>query len=298
MIRHKISSKDLRKRIQRTDPTWYGRAAATLAALPANPTSKQFVSLWTDIKSVYIDLQGSKCIYCETLIEGNISNDIEHFRPKAKVAPWKVPNWLARQGVTTTSYSGAKGDPGYRNLAYSPWNYAASCKFCNSVLKKNYFPICGKRRTAATNPARMKTERALFVYPIGKIDDDPETLLAFAGMHPAPRPPAGTFEYRRALVTIAVFCLNDAERRKPLFRARAQLIGHLYSQLEQARTAKSADARRDANEWISVLLDEKSPHSHCLNCFKRVYAHEAARAYRLVEDAKVFLRTGSLQSRP
>jgi len=108
MIRHIISRKDLRERIQRTDPTWYARAAATLAALPADPTSKQFVSLWSDIKSVYIELQGSKCIYCETLIEGNIANDIEHFRPKARVAPWKVPEWLARQGVTSSPYSGAR----------------------------------------------------------------------------------------------------------------------------------------------------------------------------------------------
>ena len=140
MIRHIISRKDLRERIQRTDPTWYAQAAATLAELPANPTSKQFVSLWSDIKSVYIELQGSKCIYCETLIEGNISNDIEHFRPKARVAPWKVPEWLARQGVTSSPYSGARGDPGYRKPRLFPWNYAASCKFCNSVLKKELLP--------------------------------------------------------------------------------------------------------------------------------------------------------------
>ena len=201
MIRHDISRSQLRQAIKRIDANWYKRAQETLAALPANPTSKQFVSLWGDIKSVYINLQASKCIYCETLLEGNISKSIEHFRPKAKVAAWKVPKWLAKEGVTTTGYRKPNGDPGYRNLAYCPWNYAASCKSCNSVLKKNYFPICGPRNTTAKNPARMQAEKPLFVYPIGRIDEDPKMLFEFIGMHPAARGYSGTFEHSRALVT-------------------------------------------------------------------------------------------------
>jgi 5-methylcytosine-specific restriction endonuclease McrA len=298
MIRHDITRSQLRQAITRIDANWYKRAQDTLAALPANPTSKQFVSLWGDIKSVYINLQQSKCIYCETLIEGNISNDIEHFRPKARVASWKVPKWLANEGVTTTRYSRPNGDPGYRNLAYCPWNYAASCKSCNSVLKKNYFPIYGERNTKAKNPAKMKAEKPLFVYPVGTIDDDPRELFEFVGMHPKARPAAGTFEHHRALVTIAVFYLNDAEKRKELFRARAQLIAHLYSQLERERAVQSSPERQDAREWIAILLDEKSPHSNCLNCFKRIYDQNAIRARRLVDDAKTFLQTGSLASGP
>ena len=214
MIRYEISANELRQAIETVDARWYKRASDTLNALPANPTSKQFVSLWGDIKSVYVKLQESKCIYCETLIEGAISNDIEHFRPKAKVVPWTVPDWLAKEGVTTAARDSRKGERGYRNLAYCPWNYAASCKSCNSVLKKNYFPIGGERSTAATNPANMRAERALFVYPIGTIDDDPKTLLEFVGMHPQARRPAGTFGYHRALVMMEVFYLNDAEETK------------------------------------------------------------------------------------
>jgi 5-methylcytosine-specific restriction endonuclease McrA len=298
MIRHKVSARQLRQAIKTVDENWYDRARDTLAGLPANPASKQFASLWGDIKSVYIKLQGSKCVYCETLIEGEISNDVEHFRPKAKVAPWMVPEWLAKEGVSTTAHSTTKGDPGYRNLAYCPWNYAASCKHCNSVLKKNYFPICGKRNRAATDPARMKAERALFVYPIGNIDEDPESLFKFVGMHPQACAPTGTFAYHRALVIMEVFYLNDAEKRKELFRARALLIGQLYSHLERASTADSAEARLDASEWIAILLDRKTPHSNRLNCFKRIYDRNAIRARRLADDAKVFLQTGSLAGGP
>jgi hypothetical protein len=50
---------------------------------------------------------------------------------------WGVPAWLRKSGVATTPYAKPEGDEGYRNLAYHPWNYAASCKFCNSILKKN-----------------------------------------------------------------------------------------------------------------------------------------------------------------
>jgi hypothetical protein len=108
-------------------------------------------------------LQGSKCIYCETLIEGPIANDIEHFRPKSKVAVWKAPRRFVAAGVTLTAPASPKGDPGYRDLAFHPWNYAASCKVCNSVLKKNYFPISGARQSTATDPRRMKSEEAFFI---------------------------------------------------------------------------------------------------------------------------------------
>ena len=39
----------------------------------------------------------------------------------------------------------------------------------------------------------MKSEQAFFIYPIGDLDDDPEDLIRFDGMHPepsAPREPA------------------------------------------------------------------------------------------------------------
>ena len=146
MIRFPITAPELRHRITSHDPTWYQRAIDIQRLLPANPTSKQFISLWTDIKPVFVQLQGSKCIYCETPLEGAISNDIEHFRPKTKVSEWKVPRWLANAGVQVTPPTSLRGDPGYRDLAYCPWNYGASCKVCNSVLKKNYFPISGIRQ--------------------------------------------------------------------------------------------------------------------------------------------------------
>jgi hypothetical protein len=298
MIRYEIEAVDLLKAIRDEDPRWFDKVKEVVAKLPANPTSKQFIGLWSDIKEVYIRLQSSKCIYCETMIEGNISNDIEHYRPKAKVAPWKVPAWLAKEGLVTTKHSTPKGDPGYFRLAYQPLNYAASCKFCNSVLKKNCFPICGRRAASGKDPCKMKRERPLLIYPISDLDDDPETLIRFVGMHPEPAVAEGKPGYFRALATIEFFRLNDADRRKELFRARALLIGNLYRQLEARRTAPPGPARKDADDWVQILVDSGSPHSNCLRCFRRLYAAARARARAIIDDAKSFLKTGSLASSP
>ncbi len=246
------------------------RSRRSCAKLPAKPTSKQFVSLWSDIKEIYIRLQNSKCIYCETLIEGDISNDIEHYRPKAKVSPWKVPAWLAKEGLATTNHAAPTGDPGYVSLAYQPLNYAASCKFCNSVLKKNFFPIRGRRAASGTDPRRMKGERPLLIYPIGDLDEDPEALIRFVGLHPEPVATGDRPGYFRALATIELFRLDDALKRKELYRARAELIRHLYRELEARRTSPPGPERGDADEWVQILMDAGSPHSNCLRCFRQL----------------------------
>jgi hypothetical protein len=290
MIRYAITYKELKKRIGDTDPTWFTRAAAILAKLPAKPTSKSFPSLWSDIKEVYIELQSSKCIYCETLIEGNISNDIEHFRPKAKVSPWKVPGWLAQAGLKVSGPATPKGNPGYYSLAYQPLNYAASCKFCNSVLKKNLFPITGKQRSRATDPRKLKGEGPLLIYPISTHDANPETLIRFVGMHPEPAIAPGEPGYFRAVATIELFRLNDADRRKELFISRALVLDQLHGHLETRRNTPSGPARDNAERWIKLLLDGKLQHANCLRCFKRLHASSPNKAQAQVDDALSFLQ--------
>ncbi len=54
-----------------------------------------------------------------------------------------------------------------------------SCKTCNSTLKKNLFPIEGTRDSGSTDPSKMKSEKALLIYPIGDFDTDPQELIAF-----------------------------------------------------------------------------------------------------------------------
>jgi hypothetical protein len=294
MIHVPVSPTQLRRAINKVDSNWDTKAAAARAALPANPTSKQYKSLWSDIKAVWTTLQNSKCIYCESLLEGDISRDIEHFRPKAKVANWKVPRRLQDEGVTVTAPATPKGDIGYRNLAYDPWNYAASCKVCNSVLKKNYFPIVGPRDSAGTDARSMRAENPYFIYPIGNIDRDPESLIRFVGMHPEPAAAVGSLQYRRALVVLEIFQLNDADKRKELFQIRGMQIRAFYLELEVLRTSRSAARRDGAQRWINFYLSPGSPHSSCMRCFFAAYQQDRNHARQLMEQAETFIQTGSL----
>src|SRR5262245_10956839 len=152
MIRFKVTAAKLRADILAAKGSFFTDAAAVLAALPNPPRSSDFKSLWSDIKQVYIDLQLSKCCFCEKSLEAKIEQDVEHFRPKAAVTAWKVPARLTKAGVTATQPSGAQSEPGYSQLAYHPLNYAMACKQCNSVLKKNYFPIAGARKFGGNDP--------------------------------------------------------------------------------------------------------------------------------------------------
>lgn len=296
VIRHDISPRELRNRIRAEDANWYADAKAARQALPANPRSADFdEGLWGRVKSIYMNLQGSKCIYCETKIEGAISNDVEHFRPKTKVVHWHSPPSFVTAGLAVTNPATIKGDPGYASLAFDPWNYAASCKVCNTVLKKNYFPIGGPRNSASTAPRRMKAERAFFIYPIGDCDEDPRELIRFVGMHPEPIAAPGSQEYFRALVTIEVFQLNDADTRDVLFEGRALLLGELYSWLDRRETAATPVDRQNADDWIDILLAPQRQHSSCLQCFADLYESDPNRAQQLIDDAKYFLQTGAIR---
>jgi len=135
-----------------------------------------------------MELQGDcKCAFCERSLEskkyGKIEQDVEHFRPKASVKNWPVPAALKKLGVAPTAVpAGAKG---YHLLPHHLFNYAAACKPCNSVLKKDYFPIAGAYATDGSDPAALTAgEQPYLIYPIGQVDDDPETLIDFHGTSP------------------------------------------------------------------------------------------------------------------
>ena len=88
---------ELHRRVTEIDPTWLGRAKERTDIFEKKGTySEEFGKcnpIWSAIKGIYIDLQKSKCAYCETILrppkdDGNIVQDVEHFRPKNSVKPW------------------------------------------------------------------------------------------------------------------------------------------------------------------------------------------------------------------
>jgi hypothetical protein len=295
MIRYAIQLARLKEMIRaaKNQSAWFKKAKAALADLPISPKSSDFPPLWSKIKQVYITLQCSKCCFCEKSLEGKIEQDVEHFRPKAEVRPWKLTERLARAGVVLAQSSDAAPEPGYARLAYHPFNYAMACKYCNSTLKKNYFPVAGPRQSGGTNPARMRKERAYLIYPLGDHDQDPEDLIEFDGLSPVPKQPAG-FGRHRALVVIELFHLDSPVKRRILFKGRAYLLRLLFLELEGRRNAATPAEKQKHQAAVASLTSDACPFANCMRSFVRLYHSDRTKATGYADECLKFLNSKSL----
>ncbi len=288
MIRHEIAAIELYDRIEKEKPGWKTRADAnTEKNLKAGrPT---FPAIWSEIKQVYIALQGSKCAFCEKWLEDEkIEHDVEHFRPKGKIKRCEVPTSMKSAGITIRQP--ASGDePGYLRLAYHPLNYVAACMTCNRILKKSYFPIGGSRRTDASDPATCTTEKPFLIYPLSDIDEDPEELIEFHGLSPEAKVSSG-FRRCRGLVTIWFFRLDDWRRRKELNKERAEFLEKLLWALRQRdRPTSSQSEIQEATQAISRLTSKRFRHANCLRSFRRLYESDRAEAEAIYAQVPDFL---------
>jgi hypothetical protein len=288
MIRVATTAAALLAAIKVRRPGWSARAHARTEALEAGAADPEFPSLWSEIKEVYIELQHAKCAYCEKELEDQpIEHDVEHYRPKREVARWAVPKALAGRGIVVKQPSGG-GEPGYRLLAYHPLNYAASCKTCNSILKRNYFPIAGTRDPAGRDPTAMAGEHPYLLYPIGDVDDDPEDLIEFAGLSPQAK--GRGFRRQRALVTIWLFDLN----RKWLQKDRAMEIMRYFLALERTRRLPRDRIVRDSERIVQYMSSPHARHANCLRSFRRLYDADRAAAERIFRACTRLVESVSL----
>lgn len=299
MIRYPVVEEDLRLAIAaytKNGEDWFERAETELERIRKVTGKVRFSPLWSEIKDVYIDLQHSKCAFCEKRLEappaGRVEQDVEHFRPKAVVKAWKVPAALTAAGVAVKQPADGADEPGYLELAYHPFNYAMSCKTCNSALKRNFFPIAGKRKSTSGAPPSAASEKPFLIYPIGDRDDDPEDLIEFFGLSPRVKAAAG-FELQRALVTIEFFKLDKGKNRKTLMHGRAVLLEHLCFALRLRAKAATAAERQEYDEAIRRMTGPGAEHTNCLRCYAALYQRDPAEGEAVYETVKVFLKTVS-----
>ena len=293
MVRFSITETELRQRIDEECTGWHSKAQAQTAKITAAGTLSRFPNLWSEIKQVYMTLQGSKCAFCEKWLEDEkIEHDVEHFRPKSRVDRWTVPAKLRKVGVVAP-HAGRGSLPGYARLAYHPLNYVTACKTCNSVLKKCWFPIAGPRDSSTDHPALMSREQAFLIYPISDIDEDPEDLIAFLGISPQARATTG-FHCHRALVTIQVFRLDSWRLRKELHKDRAEFLEKLYWALTQRDDPVSTRSEVNrATRAIGRLTNTLFRHANCLRSFNRVYDRTPAEAHAIYLKVSGWLKTVS-----
>jgi hypothetical protein len=289
MIRHAIPPPVLADRVDAAFPKWRTRAAKRTAAFKKKKKFAEKTSIWSEIKPLYMTLQGeNKCIYCErkfgSVEASTVEHDLEHFRPKSRVDGWTPPQSLVAAGVTVTQPS-AK-NTGYYLLPYHLENYSSSCKTCNTRYKLDRFPIAGAYSMKGADPRTLLSERPLLIYPVGDWDIDPESVIEFLGYMPQAK--ASSPDFFRGLVTIAFFGLDDIDMRSDLFLERAMIIVSMKPFLDDAanQNAPAAD-RAAAQVRIDRFTSAKSPHANCARSFERLYRSNRAAAnacYKAADD--------------
>jgi|SRR5579871_2585733 len=295
MIRYSISLADLTTAIEHEKRGWMLRAKERTDTFRSLGKYQETSTIWSEVKPAYMRLQGdAKCAYCErkleALVYGKVEQDVEHFRPKGNVKAWRVRKSLTDAGVRVTLVPESKG--GYYLLPYHPFNYAAACKPCNSVLKRDYFPISKNYDLGNDDPAVLISELPLLIYPIGDFDADPETLIQFTGLSPQPVAPAG-YPRHRALVTIDFFKLDDPIQRKNLFRERAAILLALFGQLEKMHGDGTDQEKARAKAVVEAYQHDSAPHANCARSFVRLFANAPDQARTFFDKAVDFISSMS-----
>ncbi|MBN1135768.1 MAG: hypothetical protein JXM73_04240 [Anaerolineae bacterium] len=290
MIGYPISQADLEARIAAKSASWLRRAANRIGRLRKKARYEERSSIWNEVKSVYMTLQGgSKCAYCERkfadLPHGSIELDVEHFRPKGRVLAWEMPEHLKEQGIDASPVPAE--DRGYFLLPYHPFNYLASCKVCNSQLKKTCFPIAGDYDLTGEDPVDLLKEKPYLIYPIGDFDAVPEELIKFHGISPQAVANGG-HDRARALVTIEFFELDNLDTRKNLVRERAAIIVALHPQLSLASSAAGA-VKAVATQIVDGFTSSTAPHTNCARSFKRLFESDPVEAQAIFEGAAALI---------
>lgn len=223
--------------------------------------TRTLAPFWGEVKSIYIRRQHNKCIYCEKKLEGKefatIEWDLEHFRPKGRIRKWPP----RKKDFGYDFSTGAAFDTGYYQFAYHPHNYAAACKTCNSPFKSDHFPIAADRVFGKQAPAECLAEQSFLTYPLGTLDEDPSTLIAFRGLEAIPRfqKDDDAARWKRGRVMIDFFGLN----RDGLIYDRAWWIAtavwptFLLAEKEGLRDLKN----------LNRVRSERAPFSNCTRCF-------------------------------
>jgi hypothetical protein len=298
VIRIPVSQTRLLELISAENRKWLDRARASQARVNAAGSVGQKDGIWSDIKGVYMALQGYKCMYCEKPLPksdpvsvgatGKVEYDVEHFRPKNRVLPWPTDDVKEQRRITYDDHLNSGFTDGYVWLAFDPLNYGVSCKTCNSELKGDRFPIRGTAGTVGKSPAELDAlEQPCLILPIGDQSDDPERFLSWAGPFPRPRAGLSSMDELRARVLVDFF---ELDTRLDLIGYRCQGISLLYPKLK-ADTPKS-------RLFVASLTAINAPFAGCFRAFARLHGEDRREAESWAEHCDDYIATRDLAALP
>ncbi|RWB25442.1 hypothetical protein [Mesorhizobium sp.] len=267
-------------------PAWRTDAETRTAAIVAAGAFSKGAPSWSDIKAIFMRLQSNKCAFCEFPLGGEFAGkatqDVEHFRPKNEVKAW--PNKAKKPSYTFNT--GGTGS-GYYWLAYDLSNYAAACKACNTARKSNYFPIAGARGAAPNTAAELNAvEQPYLVFPLGEADEDPESLITFAGLVALPAHDADGHAHCRGRVTIDFFALNQ---REELWEDRFRTIYALFDAVEITKTNANPNRVEIARRRIEDMTSIAGAQAACARSFLRLLEADPQKAWDYYVAAEEFI---------
>jgi hypothetical protein len=297
MIRYLISADALKKLVKTASATWLNRAKELTAKAVQAGKVEAGLAIWSEIKPVFLRIQGNKCIYCERLLPGEelglVEHDVEHYRPKNRVQPWPAQKDLDALGLTAYPFATGTAAPGYVSLAFDISNYAAACKTCNSSLKSDRFPIAGTRASAPLTAAKLKAEKPYLPLPLGSNDADPEKLIGFTGILPFPLDPdPDSFTHRRARVTIDFFRLASPTRESDLLQPRLTGCALYAAKFKERTAATTAAERTRLDKVLAALTAPTRPHSSCVRAYARLCKDSPAKAKEMATLFDTLLERG------
>jgi uncharacterized protein (TIGR02646 family) len=212
-----------------------------------------------DVRAALERLFHDKCAYCETPIGAGGDWDVEHYRPKGRVAE-------------------RRDHPGYYWLAYTWTNLYPACALCNQRRKDaprwddlrefpaqgkvDQFPVADEAHRALAPGAQLAREQPLLIDPCRP---DAEGRFAY-GPQGDIRPSAGGD--RAAAETIRICHL---ERRR-LRDARARVIlraARIVARIEEARRSGNADAVRLLGQALDLCASETEPYAGVARAVRR-----------------------------
>jgi 5-methylcytosine-specific restriction endonuclease McrA len=267
MIRHPVTPAKLKQLIGSESATWLADAAQKTKTFRSKKKYEEAQGTWSEIKGAYMAIQHGKCAYCERKFgkdrESRIEHDVEHFRPKSKVRAWP----MKKRKLNYSFATGEGSENGYYLLAYNIFNYAVTCKKCNTIFKSDYFPVAGAKRVLdQDSPKKLAGEEPFLIYPLGSLDEDPEDLIAFEGVIAVPRHASGR-KHDRGRVTIDFFKLD---LRDELIFQRALILKSLYWAIDDLKTSQNPRKRAAAQQTINLALSPQCPHTSCARSFYQI----------------------------
>jgi 5-methylcytosine-specific restriction endonuclease McrA len=286
MIRYAVTPDDLERQVKAESKDWLTKAKAKTDAFRKAGKYDEKEGSWSEIKGAYMAIQHGKCAYCERKsgkdAESRIEHDVEHFRPKSQVRSWPPKS----RNLHYPFPLGQPAQTGYHLLAYSLFNYAVTCKKCNTTYKSDFFPIAGAARIQdQDDPRNLSAEDAFLIYPIGDLDDDPEDLITFQGLIAMPKHASGP-KQQRARVTIDFFKLDI---RDELLFQRAVMLKALYWALDDLAKSNDPKRRKAARQTVDLALDACSPHTSCARAFHALYQSDPQTADAIYDLVYAYL---------